>query len=134
ILLGLSVPHARSHPRATGMKSSRSAHPRTAFPFRSAREGSSPSAASVHSGDYPRDACIHELFEAQADLSPDAIAVVDGERSLSYRELSHRGNRLARRLSDLGIGIETPVGICMERSADMIVATLGVLQAGGAYV
>ena len=84
--------------------------------------------------DYPKDRCIHSLFEEQAGKTPDAAAVVFGERRLSYRELNERANQLARHLHSLGVGPETLVGICVERSLEMIVGLLGILKAGGAYV
>src|SRR6185295_4756304 len=79
-------------------------------------------------------ACAHELFERQADRTPDDIAVTFGESSLTYRELNARANQLARHLRSLGIGPEVFVGIYMERSAEMVVAILATLKAGGAYV
>jgi amino acid adenylation domain-containing protein len=84
--------------------------------------------------DYPRDGCIHELFEAQAERTPEAEAVVFGAERLSYRELNGRANQCAHHLRSLGAGPETPVGICVERSAEMIVGLLGILKAGAAYV
>jgi amino acid adenylation domain-containing protein len=84
--------------------------------------------------DYPKDKCIHELFETQAETSPDAVAVVFEEQQLTYRELNTRANQLARYLRKLGVGPETLVGSCVERSLDMIVALLGILKSGGAYV
>ena len=78
--------------------------------------------------------CMHELFEAQATRTPDSIAVVSGAQSLTYRELNTRANQLAHHLQKLGVGPEVPVGVCLERSAELIVALLGVLKAGGAYV
>jgi amino acid adenylation domain-containing protein len=84
--------------------------------------------------DYPRDRCVHELFEEHARLTPDATALVDGKRRLSYRELDERANRLAHHLQKLGIGANTPVGICMSRSAELVISLLAVLKAGGAYV
>lgn len=83
---------------------------------------------------YPRDRCIHELFEAQADRTPDAAAVVFEDERLSYRELNLRANRLAHHLRKRGVGPEVLVGICMERSLEMVIALLGILKAGGAYV
>lgn len=83
---------------------------------------------------YPQDACIHDLFEAQAAKSPDEIAVVFEDRSLSYSELNRLANRLAHYLIDLGVGPDVRVAICMQRSLDLAVAVLGVLKAGGAYL
>ncbi|MCB1121668.1 MAG: AMP-binding protein, partial [Verrucomicrobiae bacterium] len=84
--------------------------------------------------DFGREYCIHELFEKQVGRSPHAVAVEFKHRQLSYEELNRRANRLAHYLADLGLGQEAPVGICMERSFDMMVALLAVLKAGGAYV
>ncbi|MGH7829594.1 MAG: condensation domain-containing protein, partial [Candidatus Binatia bacterium] len=84
--------------------------------------------------DYRRDKCLHELFEAQAERTPDAVAVVCEGKKLTYRELNRRANRLARYLRNLGVGPEVLVGICMERSLEMVVGIIGVLKAGGAYV
>ncbi len=83
---------------------------------------------------YPVGECINEHFEAQAARTPEAEAVVAGERRLTYAELNRRANRLARRLSDMGVGPETLVGLYLERSPDLLVAVLAVLKAGGAYV
>jgi aspartate racemase len=85
-------------------------------------------------GDDPSDRCIHELFEAQAERTPEAVAVVFDDRQLTYRELNRRGNQLANHLRKLGVGPETPVAICVERSLEMIVGLLAILKAGGAYV
>ncbi|MBI4995377.1 MAG: amino acid adenylation domain-containing protein [Rhodocyclales bacterium] len=84
--------------------------------------------------EYPREQTVHGLFEQQARSTPDAIALVFEDSELSYRELNGRANRLAHHLRELGVGRETLVGVWMERSADMVVAVLGVLKAGGAYV
>jgi amino acid adenylation domain-containing protein/non-ribosomal peptide synthase protein (TIGR01720 family) len=83
---------------------------------------------------YSRDKCIHELFEAQAERTPDAAAVVYEDRQLTYRELNRRANQLAHRLREMGVGPETLVALCVERSPEMIVGLLGILKAGGAYV
>jgi len=84
--------------------------------------------------DYPRDKCIHEVFAAQVQRAPDAIAVVwDGEE-LTYLEVDRRANRLARHLRMLGVDAEVPVCVCLERSAQMVVAWIAILKAGGAYV
>jgi amino acid adenylation domain-containing protein len=84
--------------------------------------------------DYPRDKCIHELFEEQVEKTPDAVAVVFEDEQLTYRELNNRANQLACYLQVLGVKPETLVGICVERSLEMIVGLLGILKAGGAYV
>ena len=84
--------------------------------------------------DYPRDECIHQLFEAQAERTPDAVAVVFEGSQLTYRELNRRANQLARHLQKLGVGPEMLVGICTERSLEMVVGLLGILKAGGAYL
>jgi len=83
---------------------------------------------------YPQESCIHELFEAQVERSPDAIAVVWEDLQITYRELNTRANRLASHLQQLGVGPETLVCLCMERSLDLVVGLLGILKAGGAYV
>lgn len=80
------------------------------------------------------DQGIHELFEAQAQQMQDAVALVFEDEQLTYGELNRRANRLAHHLHRLGVGPEVPVGICAERSLEMIVGVLGVLKAGGAYV
>ncbi|HVG43862.1 MAG TPA: condensation domain-containing protein, partial [Longimicrobium sp.] len=84
--------------------------------------------------EYPADRCIHELFEAQAARAPGAVAVRFEEESLTYAELNERANRLAHYLVRLGAGPEVRVGLCLERSPEMVVAILAVLKAGGAYV
>jgi amino acid adenylation domain-containing protein len=84
--------------------------------------------------DYPRDTCIHDLFEAQVVRTPDAVAVVFGEQQLTYRELNQQANQVARHLKTLGIGAGDLVAVYMSRSLEMIPALLGILKAGGAYV
>ncbi|HEV2756773.1 MAG TPA: AMP-binding protein, partial [Actinomycetota bacterium] len=84
--------------------------------------------------DYPSDRTIHELFEAQAARAPEATALVSGDDTLTYGELNARANQLAHHLRSLGVGPDTLVGICVERSARMVVGLLGILKAGGAYV
>ncbi|HLF26569.1 MAG TPA: amino acid adenylation domain-containing protein, partial [Anaerolineae bacterium] len=84
--------------------------------------------------DYPHDGCIHRLFEAQVERTPDAVAVVYEDQSLTYGELNGRANRLAHYLRRLGIGPERLVGMCFDRSVEMIVSVLGALKAGGAYL
>jgi amino acid adenylation domain-containing protein len=87
-----------------------------------------------HSTAYPRESCIHELFEAQAQRAPEEVAVVFGERELTYRELNERANQLAHYLRELGVGPDVLVGLCVERSLELIVGLIGILKAGGAYV
>jgi amino acid adenylation domain-containing protein len=84
--------------------------------------------------DYPQDQCIHQLFEAQVEKTPDAVAVVFENESLTYRELNQRANQLAHYLQKLGVKPEVLVGICVERSLEMIIALLAILKVGGAYV
>ncbi len=83
---------------------------------------------------YPQDKCIHQLVEAQVERSPEAVAVVFEDQQLTYRELNHRANQLAHYLQTLGVKPEVRVGICVERSLEMLVGVLGILKAGGAYV
>lgn len=84
--------------------------------------------------EYPSEHCIHELFEEQVRKTPEAVAVVFEDASLSYAELNRRANQLAHHLRELGIGPDKLVAVCVERSLEMIVAVLAVLKAGGAYV
>lgn len=83
---------------------------------------------------YPEDKSIHELFEAQVERTPEAVAVIFEGQQLTYGELNRRANQLAHHLRKLGVGPEVMVGIYMERSLDMLIGLLGVLKAGGAYV
>ncbi|MFW9262285.1 amino acid adenylation domain-containing protein, partial [Nostoc sp. CALU 546] len=84
--------------------------------------------------DYPQDKCIHQLFEEQVERTPDAVAVVFENQQLTYHELNSRANQLAHYLRSLGVGADVLVGICVERSLEMLVGLLGILKAGGAYV
>ena len=86
------------------------------------------------SADYPKDKCIHQLFEDQVERTPDATAVVFEDEQLTFRELDRRANQLAHHLRGLGVRPEVLVGICMERSLEMVVGLLGILKAGGAYL
>jgi natural product biosynthesis luciferase-like monooxygenase protein len=83
---------------------------------------------------YPQDICVHQLIEAQVERSPDAIAVVFEDASLSYRALSNRANQLAHYLQRLNVGPDTLVGVFLERSVEMMVGLLGIHKAGGAYL
>ncbi len=84
--------------------------------------------------DYPHDATLPELFEAQVLRTPEAIAMVYGDEELTYRDLSRRADRVAHRLRACGVGPESLVGLCADRSADLVTGMLGILKAGGAYV
>ncbi|NCS37561.1 MAG: amino acid adenylation domain-containing protein [Microcystis aeruginosa BS13-10] len=84
--------------------------------------------------DYPVDKCIHQLFEEQVERTPDTVAVIFEEQELTYNELNCRANQLAHYLQSLGVKPDELVGICVERSLEMIVGLLGILKAGGAYV
>lgn len=84
--------------------------------------------------DYPRDTCVHQLIEAQAESNPHDIAVEFGGGQMTYSELNARANQLARYLRSNGIGPEVRVGICLQRSPEMMIALLGVLKSSGAYV
>ncbi|MFD9903990.1 amino acid adenylation domain-containing protein [Streptomyces sp. NPDC059063] len=84
--------------------------------------------------DFPRRATTAELFAEQVRAAPDAPAVLTADGTLTYRALDERADRLARRLRALGVGPETPVGICLERSVDLLVAVLATLKAQGAYL
>ncbi|MFP2930363.1 amino acid adenylation domain-containing protein, partial [Pyxidicoccus sp. 3LG] len=84
--------------------------------------------------DFPRDACAHQLFEAQAARSPEAIAVRFEGQSLTYAQLDARANQLAHHLRALGVRPEVAVALCVERSLELVVAILGILKAGGAWV
>jgi len=80
------------------------------------------------------DRCVNDLVQLQASAMPDSVALVSGNRHVTYRELNARANQLAHRLRSLGIGPDVPVGLCMERSVELPIAALGILKAGGAYV
>jgi len=81
-----------------------------------------------------QEKCVHELFEEQAEKTADAIALVCGDRQWTYQELNQKANELAAQLRQLGVRPEIPVGICVERSPEMVMAMLAVLKAGGAYL
>lgn len=83
---------------------------------------------------YPVDECVHQLFEAQVERTPESIAIIFQEKQLSYRELNQRANQVAHYLQSLDVGPETRVGLFVEPSLEMMVGLLGILKAGGAYV
>src|SRR5262249_3449245 len=83
---------------------------------------------------YPHDQCLHELVEAQAAHRPAALALVCEVQHLTYGALNRRANKLAHHLRRLGVGPDGLVGLCVERSGEMLVGLLGILKAGGAYV
>jgi amino acid adenylation domain-containing protein len=84
--------------------------------------------------DFPQELCFHQLFESQVELSPHVLALVFDEQQITYQELNCKANQLAHHLRDLGVGPETVVAVCMERSIEMVVGLLGILKAGGAYI
>lgn len=84
--------------------------------------------------DFPRDLCVHQLFEMQAAQTPEAVAVIYEDISITYSELNRRANARARRMQSLGVGPDIRVGIFMEKSLAIVEALLGVLKAGGTYV
>ena len=84
--------------------------------------------------EYPREQCIHQLFEEQVERTPEAVALIFDEEQLTYRQLNARANQLAHHLIQLGVGPEVLVGIYVERSLEMIIGILAILKAGGAYV
>ncbi len=84
--------------------------------------------------DYPLDTCIHELFKAQVERTPDAVAIIFEDEHLTYRELNKRANQLAHYLQKQGVSPGVLVGICVERSLLMVIGLLGILKVGGAYV
>jgi non-ribosomal peptide synthetase component F len=84
--------------------------------------------------EYPKHLCVHQLFERQAEKRPDEIAIVFEDRQMTYRELDIGSNQLAHFLRKHGVGAESVVGVCLERSPEMILAVLAILKAGGAYL
>src|SRR5262249_2887417 len=84
--------------------------------------------------EYPREKLVHELFEEQAEKTPEAVAIVFEDTILSYGELNRRANQLAHYLRRSGVGPELRIGVCLDRSAELVVALLGILKAGGVYV
>ncbi len=84
--------------------------------------------------EYPQNLCLHQLFEQQAERTPNQVALVFEQQRLTYDNLNRRANQLARHLRELGVGPEVPVGLLVERSIEMVVGILGILKAGGSYV
>src|SRR5258706_3965327 len=84
--------------------------------------------------DYPRDVCVPQLIARQAAATPEAVALAAGDQTCTYRELNQRANQLAHYLQTLGVRPNVLVGLCVERSFDLVVGLLGILKAGGAYV
>jgi amino acid adenylation domain-containing protein len=84
--------------------------------------------------DFPRDKCVHQLFEEQVTRTPDAVALAFGDQQLSYRELNGRADAVAQALAKIGVSPDVRVGICVERSLEMMIGLLGILKAGGCYV
>ncbi|MCB0198176.1 MAG: AMP-binding protein, partial [Anaerolineae bacterium] len=84
--------------------------------------------------EYPQDECIHHLFEAQVQRTPEAVAVVFEGQQLTYRELNQQANQLAHYLISLGVGPDKLVGLCVDRSPQMVIGLLGILKAGGTYI
>lgn len=82
----------------------------------------------------PHNRCVHELFELQVERTPDAIAIVAGSERLSYCELNERANQVARFLKRFGVGPNSLVGVCLERTPELLIGVLGILKAGAAYV
>ncbi|HEX6042090.1 non-ribosomal peptide synthetase, partial [Longimicrobium sp.] len=108
--------------------------PLSALPLRAADEGALLAAWNATDAAYPADACVHDLFAAQAARTPDAVALVHRGARTTYGELDARANRLANHLRGRGVGPESRVGVCLDRTPEMLVALLAVLKAGGAYV
>ncbi len=83
---------------------------------------------------HPSETCVHQMFEAQVERTPDAVAVICGSVQVTYRALNRRANQLAHHLRALGVGLDVLVGLCVDRSLEMVVGLLAILKAGGAYV
>src|SRR6185503_11491153 len=84
--------------------------------------------------DYNTEQCAHRLFESQVERTPGALAIIFEDQKLTYEELNHKADQMARYLKGLGVGPDALVGISMDRSVEMVLAIFGVLKAGGAYV
>jgi amino acid adenylation domain-containing protein/thioester reductase-like protein len=108
--------------------------PLSAIPLLSEAERTFFAELNATEADYPRELCLHQLIEGQAARTPDSIAVVFHDQQWTYRELVARANVIAAVLQKHGVGPETLVGLCVDRSPDMLAALLGILKAGGAYL
>src|SRR6185369_5412940 len=106
----------------------------SALPLLSAAEAQQRREWNATAAVYPLATCLHQLIEAQVERTPEAPAVVFEGEVLSYREIDAAANRVAHRLRDVGVGPDVPVGICLERSLELMVGLLAILKAGGAYV
>ena len=104
------------------------------LPLLSREERSQLARSATVEADYPRELCLHQWIEKQCALTPDAVAIAFQNQTLTYRGLDRRSNQLARHLESLGVGPEVLVGVLLERSIDMVVAPLAVLNAGGGYI
>src|SRR5947199_2470557 len=83
---------------------------------------------------YPKNLCLHQLFETQVERTPDAVALICEQEQFTYQQLNRQANQLAHYLQTLGVEPEVRVGICMKRSLELVVGLLGILKAGGVYV
>src|SRR5690348_13139685 len=87
-----------------------------------------------NAAEFPKDKCVHQLFEEQVARTPDAVALIFDDEQMTYRELNERADLLAAQLRALGVTPDSRVGICVERSFNMIVGVMGILKAGGCYL
>ena len=108
--------------------------PISAMPMLTAQEQQAMAEWNNTQADYPCNHAVHQLFEAQAKKTPDAIAVILDSEPLTYQELDLQANQLAHTLQQQGVALETLVGVCVSRSMDMVIAILAILKVGGAYV
>lgn len=125
------------HPRDTAVYAIHPAereHPAAAMPQLTEMERRQLAVWNATWMNYSRSACVHQLVARQAAATPGAVGVVMGDQVLSYGELNERANQLGHFLQTLGVGPDVLVGLCIERSLDMVVGLLGILKAGGAYV
>jgi non-ribosomal peptide synthetase component F len=104
------------------------------LPIFDATEREQLTSAWTDSRHYPAHKCIHELFEDQVERTPEKIALVFEELEMSYAELTQRSNQLARYLKRMGVGPDVLVGLCIDRSLEMVISILAILKAGGGYL